>query len=115
MGVTASPTLPKASSPLQPFRRHFWRTNHSRYRLFFFLDYEGQRFHGQSLDAVLCCVTECSGTERGNFGELCPSFNGAGLCSELLADQLYMPQAGVSPTRAERSFLLTILRPQDLL
>ena len=63
-------------------------------RLFFFLDYEGQRMDNPSTQSVLVM----SAAERaGNFGELCPSFNGAGLCSNL-ADQLYMPQAGVSPT-----------------
>jgi hypothetical protein len=62
-------------------------------RLFFFVDYLGQRMDNPSTQNVQVM----SAAERaGNFGELCPSFV-AGICTNL-ADQLYMPQAGVAPT-----------------
>jgi Carboxypeptidase regulatory-like domain/TonB dependent receptor len=71
-------------------------------RLFFFVDYEGQRMDSPSTQSVIVL----SAAERaGNFGELCPiGFNGAGVCNATTADQLakntqlYAPQAGVSPT-----------------
>jgi hypothetical protein len=64
-------------------------------RLFFFVDYEGQRMDQPSTQSVQVI----SAAERaGNFGELCTTgFSGAGICSTA-ADQLYMPQAGVNPT-----------------
>src|SRR5271170_6365828 len=62
-------------------------------KLFFFVDYLGQRMDQPSTQSVQVM----SAAERaGNFGELCPSFV-AGICTNL-ADQLYMPQAGVAPT-----------------
>jgi hypothetical protein len=71
-------------------------------RLFFFVDYEGQRMDSPSTQSVQVL----SAAERtGNFGELCPiGFNAAGVCNattptELAANtQLYMPQTGVNPT-----------------
>jgi Carboxypeptidase regulatory-like domain/TonB dependent receptor len=71
-------------------------------RLFFFVDYEGQRMDSPSTQTVQVL----SAAERaGNFGELCPmGFNGAGVCTantpaELAINtQLYAPQAGVAPT-----------------
>ncbi len=67
-------------------------------RLFFFVDYEGQRMDSPSTQSVIVM----SAAERaGNFGELCPAgFNGAGVCTSLIGGntQLYTPQAGVAPT-----------------
>jgi hypothetical protein len=67
-------------------------------RLFFFVDYEGQRMDSPSTQSVIVL----SQAERaGNFGELCPAgFNGAGVCSSLAAGntQLYAPGASISPT-----------------
>ena len=67
-------------------------------RLFFFVDYEGQRMDSPSTQSVIVL----SAAERaGNFGELCPAgFNGAGVCSSLAAGntQLYAPGASISPT-----------------
>src|ERR1700722_17259986 len=74
-------------------------------RLFFFLDYEGQRMDNPSTQQV----TVLDSAERaGNFGELCPvGFNGAGVCNSLISNdltvraantQLYAPQTGVGPT-----------------
>jgi hypothetical protein len=74
-------------------------------RLFFFLDYEGQRMDNPSTQQV----TVLDSAERaGNFGELCPvGFNGAGVCNSLTSNdltvraantQLYAPQTGVGPT-----------------
>jgi hypothetical protein len=70
-------------------------------RLFFFMDYEGQRMDTPSTQTIQVL----SPAERtGNFGELCPiGFNAAGLCTATTAaqlaanTQLYMPQAGVNP------------------
>jgi Carboxypeptidase regulatory-like domain/TonB dependent receptor len=70
-------------------------------RLFFFVDYEGQRMDSPSTQAVQVL----SAAERaGNFGELCPiGFSAAGVCNattptELTANtQLYAPQVGVNP------------------
>jgi hypothetical protein len=67
-------------------------------RLFFFVDYEGQRMDSPSTQSVIVL----SQAERaGNFGELCPAgFNGAGVCTSLAAGntQLYAPGASISPT-----------------
>jgi carboxypeptidase family protein len=71
-------------------------------RLFFFVDYEGQRMDSPSTQNVIVL----SAAERaGNFGELCPmGFNAAGTCTATTAaqlaknTQLYAPQAGVAPT-----------------
>ncbi len=67
-------------------------------RLFFFVDYEGQRMDSPSTQSVIVL----SAAERaGNFGELCPAgFNGAGVCTSLATGntQLYAPGAGISPT-----------------
>src|SRR3984893_4167504 len=67
-------------------------------RLFFFVDYEGQRMDSPSTQSVIVM----SAAERaGNFGELCPAgFTAAGVCSSLAQGntQLYRPQAGVAPT-----------------
>src|SRR5580692_4579460 len=67
-------------------------------RLFFFVDYQGQRMDTPSTQSVIVM----SAAERaGNFGELCAAgFNGAGVCNSLINGntQLYAPQAGVAPT-----------------
>jgi Carboxypeptidase regulatory-like domain len=67
-------------------------------RLFFFVDYQGQRMDSPSTQSVIVL----SAAERaGNFGELCPAgFNGAGVCTSLASGnvQLYSPQSGVAPT-----------------
>jgi hypothetical protein len=67
-------------------------------RLFFFVDYQGQRMVSPSTQSAQVL----SAAERaGNFGELCPAgFNGAGLCTSTSNGntQLYNPQAGVDPT-----------------
>src|SRR5277367_3316034 len=67
-------------------------------RLFFFVDYLGQRMDQPSTQSVQVM----SAAERaGNFGELCPAgFNGAGVCTSLAAGntQLYAPGASISPT-----------------
>jgi Carboxypeptidase regulatory-like domain/TonB dependent receptor len=70
-------------------------------RLFFFVDYEGQRMDSPSTQSVIVM----SAAERaGNFGELCPAgFNLAGVCNATtpaqlaLNTQLYAPHAGVNP------------------
>src|SRR3984957_8548965 len=74
-------------------------------RLFFFVDYEGQRMDSPSTQTV----NVLTAAERGgDFGALCPlGFNGAGVCNALTSadptvraanTQLYAPQAGVNPT-----------------
>src|SRR5580704_8605215 len=67
-------------------------------RLFFFVDYQGQRMDSPSTQTVQVM----SAAERaGNFGELCPAgFTAAGVCTSLDSanTQLYKPQAGVTPT-----------------
>src|SRR5580658_249473 len=71
-------------------------------RLFFFVDYEGQRMDSPSTQSVIVM----SAAERaGNFGELCPAgFSPAGICNATtpaqlaLNTQLYAPAAGVNPT-----------------
>jgi Carboxypeptidase regulatory-like domain/TonB dependent receptor len=64
-------------------------------RLFFFVDYEGQRMDSPSTQTV----NVLTAAERGgDFGALCASgFNGAGVCGDL-TNQLYAPQAGVAPS-----------------
>ena len=66
-------------------------------RLFFFVDYEGQRMDSPSTQTV----NVLSAAERtGNFGELCTAgFNGAGMCNDLQDGniQLYAPAAGTNP------------------
>jgi hypothetical protein len=72
-----------------------------RNRLFFFVDYEGQRMDSPSTQSVIVM----SAAERaGNFGELCPAgFSPAGICNATtpaqlaLNTQLYAPAAGVNP------------------
>jgi hypothetical protein len=63
-------------------------------RLFFFVDYQGQRMDSPSTQTAVVL----SAAERaGNFGELCTTgFSAAGICTTL-ADQLYKPGAGVAP------------------
>jgi hypothetical protein len=66
-------------------------------RLFFFVDYQGQRMDTPSTQSL---QVMSAGERMGNFGELCPAgFNGAGICTSTAAGntQLFMPQAGVSP------------------
>src|ERR1700722_17355248 len=71
-------------------------------RLFFFVDYEGQRMDSPSTQSVQVM----SAAERaGNFGELCPAgFSPAGICNATtpaqlaLNTQLYAPAGGVNPT-----------------
>ncbi len=69
-----------------------------KHRLFFFVDYQGQRNSSTSTQSAQVL----SAAERaGNFGELCPAgFNGAGVCTSGAAGnlQLYEPQSGVNPT-----------------
>jgi len=63
-------------------------------RLFFFLDYQGQRMDSPSTQkAVVLSAAE----RAGNFGELCTTgFTPAGVCTTL-SEQLYAPGAGVAP------------------
>src|SRR6202046_2767556 len=63
-------------------------------RLFFFVDYEGQRMDSPSTQSV----NVLSAAERtGNFGELCTAgFSAGGLCTDV-SQQLFSPQAGVAP------------------
>ena len=66
-------------------------------RLFFFLDYQATRNPVGSTQTVQVMDANERG---GDFGELCTLDGGTftgGLCSKL-ADQLYIPQAGVDPT-----------------
>ena len=72
-------------------------------KLFFFVDYEGQRTTNTSQQNTQVL----SAAERGgNFGELCPAgFNAAGFCTAATVapgsaanTQLYAPGAGVDPT-----------------
>jgi hypothetical protein len=71
-------------------------------RLFFFVDYLGQRMDNPSTQNVQVM----SAAERaGNFGELCPiGFTPGGICTAItpaqlaLNTQLYAPGAGVNPT-----------------
>lgn len=95
-GLT-SPVTPKAALRYNRFGGTFGGPI-VRNRLFFFVDYEGQRMDSPSTQSVIVM----SALERaGNFGELCPAgFNGAGVCTSLLNGntQLYKPQAGVNPT-----------------
>jgi hypothetical protein len=66
-------------------------------RLFFFLDYQGQRQDAPSTQSVQVMT----GDERmGNFGALCPAgFTAGGICTSTATGntQLFMPQSGVSP------------------
>lgn len=67
-------------------------------RLFFFLDYQGQRMVTPSTQTA----SVLSSAERtGDFGEFCTSnggsFDSSGICSNA-AFQLFKPQAGVAPT-----------------
>jgi Carboxypeptidase regulatory-like domain len=71
-------------------------------KLFFFVDYEGQRTSNTSqLNAQVLSAAE----RAGNFGELCPmGFNAAGFCTAATTvagsatnTQLFEPQAGVNP------------------
>ncbi len=67
-------------------------------RVFFFVDYEGQRNPTNSSQPIVVM----SPNERlGNFGELCTdaggTFNGSGQCS-VVSGQLYAPSAGAAPT-----------------
>jgi Carboxypeptidase regulatory-like domain len=89
-----SPVQPKAALRYNRFGGTFGGPI-IRNRLFFFVDYEGQRMDSPSTQQV----TVLSAAERaGNFGALCTSgFNGAGVCGDL-ANQLYAPQAGVAPS-----------------
>jgi hypothetical protein len=72
-----------------------------RDKLFFFVDYEGQRTSNTS---VLSAPVLSPAERLGNFGELCPAgFTAAGLCTAAINGvtgntQLYAPQAGVAPT-----------------
>jgi hypothetical protein len=66
-------------------------------KLFFFVDYQGQRMVTPSTQSA----SVLSQAERGgDFGQFCTSnggtFNGAGICSNP-AFQLFNPQAGVAP------------------
>jgi hypothetical protein len=67
-------------------------------RLFFFVDYQGQRMVNPSTQSAQVL----SAAERaGNFGELCPAgFDGAGICTSTTNGntQLFVPQSGVAPT-----------------
>ena len=67
-------------------------------KLFFFIDYEGQRTSSTSTQSAQVL----SAAERaGDFGELCPAgFNGAGVCTSAANGntQLFAPGAGVDPT-----------------
>ena len=66
-------------------------------RLFFFLDYQGQRQDAPSTQSLQVM----SADERaGNFGELCPAgFTAGGICTSTATGntQLFMPQSGVNP------------------
>jgi Carboxypeptidase regulatory-like domain/TonB dependent receptor len=72
-------------------------------RLFFFVDYQGQRMDTPSTQTAQVL----SAAERaGNFGELCQNadgtsgFNGAGVCTSTNVNantQLYAPASGVAP------------------
>jgi Carboxypeptidase regulatory-like domain/TonB dependent receptor len=63
-------------------------------RLFFFLDYQGQRMDSPSTQSV----NVLSAAERtGDFGELCTAgFTAGGQCNDL-SEQLFKPQAGTAP------------------
>jgi hypothetical protein len=99
-GLT-TPVTPKAALRYNRFGGTFGGAL-IKNRLFFFVDYEGQRMDSPSTQSVIVL----SAAERaGNFGELCPmGFNGAGVCTATTAaqlalnTQLYEPQAGVNPT-----------------
>ena len=66
-------------------------------RLFFFVDYQGQRQDAPSTQSVQVMTAD---ERAGNFGELCPAgFTGGGICTSTATGntQLFMPQSGVSP------------------
>jgi hypothetical protein len=99
-----SPAVPKAALRYNRFGGVFGGPI-IKNRLFFFVDYEGQRMDSPSTQNV----NVLSAAERaGDFGALCPAgFNGAGVCTALTSadptvraanTQLYAPQAGVNPT-----------------
>ncbi|MGA2421587.1 MAG: TonB-dependent receptor [Candidatus Acidiferrum sp.] len=64
-------------------------------KLFFFVDYEGQRYSNTSeMNAQVLSTAE----RGGDFGELCTTgFTAGGICTTA-SEQLYKPQAGVDPT-----------------
>ncbi|MGB6898763.1 MAG: carboxypeptidase regulatory-like domain-containing protein [Candidatus Acidiferrum sp.] len=88
--------VPKASLRFNQFGATFGGPI-IKHRLFFFIDYQGQRNSSTSTQSAQVL----SAAERGgNFGELCPAgFNGAGVCTSAATGntQLYMPQVGVDP------------------
>jgi Carboxypeptidase regulatory-like domain/TonB dependent receptor len=63
-------------------------------RLFFFVDYEGQRMDSPTTQNIQVL----SSAERtGNFGELCTAgFGAGGICGDA-SQQLFAPQTGVAP------------------
>jgi hypothetical protein len=66
-------------------------------KLFFFVDYLGQRADTPSTQSVQVMTAD---ERAGNFGALCPAgFSAAGICTSTSSanTQLYMPQSGVSP------------------
>jgi hypothetical protein len=86
--------IPKAALRFNQFGATFGGPIIKR-RLFFFVDYQGQRMVNPSTQTA---VVMSAAERTGNLGELCTTgFNGAGICSTA-AEQLYAPQAGVNPT-----------------
>src|ERR1019366_4246041 len=58
-------------------------------KLFFFFDYQAQRFDHPSTTLPISVFTTAE--RAGNFADLCPEgFTGAGICNNL-ANQLYDP------------------------
>ena len=64
-------------------------------KLFFFFDYQGQRFDHPSSTTQINVFTAAQ--RAGNFADICPEgFNGGGICNNL-ANQLYDPKNGNAP------------------
>jgi Carboxypeptidase regulatory-like domain len=64
-------------------------------KLFFFFDYQGQRFDHPSSTTQINVFTAAQ--RAGNFADICPEgFNGGGICNNL-ANQLYDPKKGNAP------------------
>jgi hypothetical protein len=81
-------------------------------KLFFFVDYQGQRFDTPPSSAT---TTVFSAAERqGNFGQLCQAgFNGAGVCTSTANGnvQLYNPCVSFSQPCTSTSVAATVRQP----
>ena len=75
-------------------------------KLFFFVDYQGQRFDTPTSAATATVLTAAE--RSGNFGALCPAgFNAAGVCTSTSGGNIQLYNPCVSFPR-----LAPLLRPQ---